>query len=678
MKRIPILLLFGQLLINSPSYSQNENSASMGAIDSYFKKLESFGLSGSILIGNKDQILLKKNYGFTNQSDKDLAYSVGSITKQFTATGILKLEEGGLLSTDDKITAHLEGIPEDKRNITIHQLLTHTSGLHNPYWDSNPDLSEYEYIQKELAEELDSEPGTRFKYSNFGYHLLAKIIEGHTSKPYEQFLIEDLFEPNGIQSTGFNLVKWKKNQVVNYNDWTTERTEPDITNPLNRPIYLQPEGSGAIFSTTQDLYKWYQLLFNSSELLTQNSKKKLFTVEKANYGYGWEIYDTQRGTKLIEHGGYDSWLGVIAGFYNFIEEDRIVIFLGNTHMSEFLSKDEIMDTIESILFSGFVKMAPSTTYTLEETDLEKYCGEYNSGTVSIAKGKIANQLRLRTEDRELIKKIIFPQILKSETVVDWQIANTLDHMNRDDFDPLRNVFFEGPSFEKIKSRYRKLWEQLTDNYGSYIDMNVFHIMPNIYQGKFELQILAELRFENGTFLLRCFRNHKGQLHFQSVHIPDMLELYLSPSAKDEFISYNVKFGTSSSIKLKNEILKVNGHDIVPTISITKIIRESYLANGIDYIKQNFTELTGSNMTDSSVLNEIGYLFMEKKSIDQALEIFGLNTKLFAEDPNVWDSLGEAYLEKGNEEKALEFYKKALSIDPYFPSAQKMVKELEEK
>ena len=134
---------------SSAAFAKESFSNSAKAIDSYLKRLEAFGLSGSILIGNKKGILLKKNYGFNNPNPNiDYAYSVGSITKQFTASAILVLEQRGLLNTNDKISVHLPGIPEDKSDITIHQLLTHTSGLKSDYWDRNRTLTEDHYIKK--------------------------------------------------------------------------------------------------------------------------------------------------------------------------------------------------------------------------------------------------------------------------------------------------------------------------------------------------------------------------------------------------------------------------------------------------------------------------------------------------------------------------------------------------
>ena len=121
--------------------------------------------------------------------------------------------------------------------------------------------------------------------------------------------------------------------------------------------------------------------------------------------------------------------------------------------------------------------------------------------------------------------------------------------------------------------------------------------------------------------------------------------------------------------------------IKPSLPAIQNVYKAYNESGIDYVKNNFDNLiTNFHPTDPEViiLNEIGYSFLQEKNQKAAIEIFELNTSLFPEEPNVWDSLGEAYLKSGNQEKALIYYKKALAIEPGFPSAQKMVKKLEHK
>ena len=132
------------------------------------------------------------------------------------------LEQRGRLSTADAISVHLDFLPDDKRDITLHQLLTHTSGLSDAYWDQNRDLSRIDYLRKIANEnELRSPPGELYKYSNFGYDLLGLIVEKASGISYESFLVEQLFRPSGMMYTGFEMPDWADDQVAHYQDWVT-------------------------------------------------------------------------------------------------------------------------------------------------------------------------------------------------------------------------------------------------------------------------------------------------------------------------------------------------------------------------------------------------------------------------------------------------------------------------
>ena len=271
-----------------------------------------------------------------------------------------------------------------------------------------------------------------------------RVIEKRTGKSYENFLVEEIFKPNGLKFSGFDLVKWKKNQIAKYNDWTVvESSVPNLENPLNRPIYLKPEGSGGILSTTGDLYKWYRLVFNSSRLLNESSRKKLLRVEKNNYGYGWNITQTARQTNLVYHGAYDSWLGVVTGFYNFVDEDVVVIFLGNTHMGQLLRKDDLMANIESIVFGGSVQLPPVATYDLSRAGLKATFGDYKTGDrqVNISKGKVDNQIRLRTKDPDLVKQLLLPELGKSKFKTDVQLEYFFNQITKNDYEPLKGRIY---------------------------------------------------------------------------------------------------------------------------------------------------------------------------------------------------------------------------------------------
>lgn len=551
------LLCFG-IILGVKTAAQSSFDQSAQVIDSYFSRLEGFGLSGSLLIGNKQEILFQKDYGQEqNRSDIELAYLVGSLTKQFTATAILWLEQKGLLSTDDPVAKYLADIPSDKTAITLHQLLTHTSGLADDYWDQHKELTEKAYIKTMLSKDLVSKPGTRFRYINFGYHLLAKVIESVSKKGYEQFLAEELLRPNGLNYTGFRLPSWEKVQVAKYTDWTTEGSESILQNPLQRPVYLQPEGSGGLLSTTEDLYKWYQCIFHSDKVLTEGSRKKLIHPEQQNYAYGWEAFTSRRDHPLIQHGGYDSWVGVVTGLRYYLEEDLVVIFLGNTHMGELLTKDDLMNSIETIIWGGDLRMPPSNEPDPDKLDLNKYTGTYgrDEGSITLEKGKRNNQLRMRTTDPSIIQQLLLPA--NEEKRTDVQLEQIFDQINKDDFASLEGLFSGSAPIEAIRARYLGVWKNLTSSMGEYQGLQVLHCFPNIYEGQFELQFFVALLFERGQFYARVFRDDRGRIHIQPQELPKKLEIFLVPVGEGVFLYWNIKSGLSARIEIKGNQLIIN-------------------------------------------------------------------------------------------------------------------------
>ena len=146
--------------------------------------------------------------------DADTVFDVGSITKQFTASAILKLEMQGKLHVEDTVGKFFASAPEDKRGITLHQLLTHTAGLESDFAGDYDPVSRDEYVKRILASKLRSKPGEVFFYANSGYSLLGAIVEIVSGMPYEKYLRENLFLPAGMKDTGYKLPNWPPTRVA--------------------------------------------------------------------------------------------------------------------------------------------------------------------------------------------------------------------------------------------------------------------------------------------------------------------------------------------------------------------------------------------------------------------------------------------------------------------------------
>jgi CubicO group peptidase (beta-lactamase class C family) len=267
--------------------------------------------SGVVLVAHEGKTIFEKGYGFANAeweipNTPQTKFRLGSITKQFTATTILLLAEEGKLRIEDPICNYLDPCPEAWKPVTIHHLLTHTSGI--PSYTNRPEYRRTMMMPKTPAEmvagfrdlPLEFAPGEKFAYNNSGYFLLGVIIEKVAGKPYETVLREKLFDPLGLQDTGYDLPqRVLKNRASGYS--------------LNRgalvnAAYLdmgQPYAAGALYSTVHDLLRWDQLL-HSGKVLKPESYTAMTTPVKENYAFGLIVRANSPETfdrRQIGHGG---------------------------------------------------------------------------------------------------------------------------------------------------------------------------------------------------------------------------------------------------------------------------------------------------------------------------------------------------------------------------------------
>jgi CubicO group peptidase (beta-lactamase class C family) len=315
-------------------------SGSAGArLDAYFEALEAAGFSGTVLVARKGDVLLHKGYGLADRRRKapcttETVHDIGSITKQFTAAAILKLEMAGKLRVEDPLARYLEGVPEDKAGVTLHHLLTHTSGLDHYYGEDEDYAPRDLAVRLFLRMPLITTPGAKYRYSNPGFSLLAAVVEKVSGKPYEAYLREVFFEPAGMAKTGYLIPRWNVLEVSkNYNGdrdngWTFNR------NWGPEGPYWHLFGNGGILTTTGDLYKWEQALM-SDRLLSPEAHRKLLMPHvkededgRSFYGYGWRVGKTDSGTAFSGHGG-GSDFGVAAAHFRFPEAGVLVIVLSN-------------------------------------------------------------------------------------------------------------------------------------------------------------------------------------------------------------------------------------------------------------------------------------------------------------------------------------------------------------
>jgi CubicO group peptidase (beta-lactamase class C family) len=207
-----LLIIISLILIFNFSLRAQQISESVilkNRIENYLNSSVENGYSGSVLVAKDGKILLSKGYGWANKTKKipnkpSTVFNIGSVTKQFTAAAILKLKELNKLSTSEKIGKYFPNAPSSKKDITIHQLLTHTSGISPQTGGFRYDESSKEqFLEEFFQSELLYLPGTKHTYANANYILLAAIIEEVSHQDYESFLRENFWNPLQMNHTGY-------------------------------------------------------------------------------------------------------------------------------------------------------------------------------------------------------------------------------------------------------------------------------------------------------------------------------------------------------------------------------------------------------------------------------------------------------------------------------------------
>ncbi len=269
----------------------------------------------AILVAQNGRILYQNGYGYADIGNRvritpETKFRIGSITKQFTAAAILKLQEDGKLSVDDKLSQYYPDFPRGDE-ITLYHLLTHTSGLAN--YTNKPDFLKKvmtearpdQIVESIKKDKPDFNPGEKWAYCNSGYFLLGCIVEKVSGKSLEAFFQETFFDPLGMKNTGIH--HW--NRILDHEATGYSYLGGKVQRSVDWDMSWAG-GAGALYSTVGDLYRWSDALFNG-KVLKPASLEAAFTPAQLKdgkaapgmgYGFGW-IVGHLRGLKSLAHDG---------------------------------------------------------------------------------------------------------------------------------------------------------------------------------------------------------------------------------------------------------------------------------------------------------------------------------------------------------------------------------------
>ncbi|MDU1890986.1 MAG: serine hydrolase [Dysgonomonas sp.] len=365
MRNILILCLFALLANTSCNEQKKTEKSELGDYLDLCEELNLF--SGSVLIMEKGEKIFEGSYGYKNQAEgekntNDSKYRAYSITKAFTATVILQLEEEGKLFLTDKLSKFYPDFPKGD-SITITNLLGHTSGIPNET-DENKTVDEETFMKYISAKPFDFSPNSAWGYSNSNYYILGYIIKHITGQDYDKEIEQRILKPLGMNNSGFHFNDLKDaNKTTGYSFLSKD-------NATGALLYRRdhPYAAGAMYSTTADLYKFSEAIKNNILLKKETMDKASVPQQGSHYGLGFQL-DSILDKAQIGHTGGGP--GYRSGLYRIIEDDITIVLFSNNQ------------SIPNAVFQRIFKIALKKPYTLPMKSpiamdkLQRYEGVYS-------------------------------------------------------------------------------------------------------------------------------------------------------------------------------------------------------------------------------------------------------------------------------------------------------------
>jgi CubicO group peptidase (beta-lactamase class C family) len=376
---------------------------------------------GAVLVARNGQVLVDKGYGYADlewqiPDTPDTKFRLGSMTKQFTAAGILLLEERGKLNTDDLVKKYIPDAPAAWDKITIYNLLTHTSGI--PNFTSFPDYHSSEatpatpvqLVARFRDKPLDFQPGDNWSYSNSGYVLLGYLIEKISGQTYQNFIQENFFKPLGMNNSGYD----SNSEIILHraSGYTSGPAGQVNAGYIDMSI---PFSAGALYSTTHDLLRWEEALYGG-KVLSPAALKKMTTPFKQNYACGL-IVQTVHGHTVYEHGGAIEGFNTDMAYYP--DEKLTLIALSNLNG---IAPSSIVTQLGAVAHGEKVVLqSERKEITVAPDILARYVGVYQLApnidmTITLVDGQLISQMTRQGEVPLLAESetMFFPKDIDAE------------------------------------------------------------------------------------------------------------------------------------------------------------------------------------------------------------------------------------------------------------------------
>lgn len=598
MKYLLSAATFLTLFITSCASIQHDGKSKLAKnIDRYLQAYEKLGFSGAVLVAEKGEITLHKGYGYAHEEvnkfvSESTLWTIGSITKPLTAAAILKLEMQGKLSVSDSISIYIDELKGEKRNITVHQLLTHTAGLREYSGPDDQPMGTDDFIEFVNVFPFKYQPGGQFSYSNVGYSLLGILIERVSGQSYEEYVHRELLAPAGMRNTGYNIPQWDKTQFAhgykaNGDLWGTVFQNNEYDG--NEGISWNLKGNGGLISTPMDMYKWSEALKNES-ILSQEAKVKYFDehvqapgdfspfndTSPGFYGYGWAVTKSSNFKPVIMHGGSND---IFEAGYMYYPEDDIFFFLSSNRV-KYPSAPAILDFDKIIGNKPYEVPKLKKEVIMDDKVVADYLGEYSDqdgGKYNIERGEgefskwlAITPLNSQAYQTVIGKKIdrgsqepfrVFAEdiLMKSKSGKPFQvfmgeITNPQKSTNKENQDQEVIIGGTNKSMTEIQADF---WKEQKANLGAYKQQHFWGAV----QVHDRYWTYHKVYFERGSaFILHVIGDNELKRISFKAHEP--LGLFLKPVSSNSFREVNNEalYEFTRDNKTQGISLKIQLHD----------------------------------------------------------------------------------------------------------------------
>lgn len=527
-------------------------------LDDYATRASRLGFSGVLLVEKSGQIILDKGYGLADigrdiPNSTSTIFYLASLSKQYTAAAILKLESAGKLKVSDPIRQYLPEVPAEKSEITIQQLLTHTSGLDDFGFD--PLESDWSVMGRDdavrgiLRAPLRSSPGAKFAYSNTNYILLAAIVERASGKPFQEFVRSNLLGPSGTHSTQFGWsLKGEGDSLQVAHGYAGAE---DLGNYLDRRRSWLRVGPGDVLASVVDLDRWFRALKDGS-LLPGAEREKMFSMQREiepgfGYGYGWWIRSSpDKARTIVFHAG--DYPGFHSELRWYSADDMTMILATNREIGGRSITEAVLNDLGALI-AGKTTSLPHTV-AFAPSGSPRFAGEYF----------LPNGAWLKVSDfhGSLLVEAPVPESLGVLRGENPNVASPCQQDGDRTLNLVLRLKHEGPGLYRTvltpasmpgEKEFEAEWRSLFDRFGALKSFQILGNLPLKNDGSCES--LLRMNYARKTLTMGFVWDH-GRLASTEPGAKPPEALIFAPEGDNKFTSYDWNTGKRLRIEFKSD------------------------------------------------------------------------------------------------------------------------------